>query len=349
MEEDEAHLFFGREKEVGKLAKRLRRHLIVAVVADSGAGKSSLVRAGLVPAFRGGVLEPDNWLQPEGVCRHVVIMRPRNNPLQVLRRGVDDAAKALGLLGDARASLRKRIDLKDADEAAYAVRCDLPAETKTLLVVDQFEELLTQTSAEDAKVFIDLLLALADPSARRDFHVVLTVRADYFNLIRGHEALFAQLRAEDGAAQYRLKRMSEAGIAQLVHEPLKMANYHDAADRDALVAVIQHDVSDRPGDLALIQMALYAAWRQSRRERSRISAAYGQVGGVLGAVAVEAERVQTDVLDEGERAWLLLLFARLIRLGDTGGAIGRQAALTELGPEWAALAQRLGSEEGGGC
>lgn len=85
MDEADAHVFFGREEEVADLVARLRRHPIVAVVADSGAGKSSLVRAGLVPAFRGGALLPETQSQPEGIGRHVVVMRPGGDPREGLK------------------------------------------------------------------------------------------------------------------------------------------------------------------------------------------------------------------------------------------------------------------------
>lgn len=79
-EESDAHLFFGREAEVAELAALLRVKPLVAVVADSGSGKSSLLRAGLAPAFRGGALDPEGRPQRDGARRHVVVMRPGGDP-----------------------------------------------------------------------------------------------------------------------------------------------------------------------------------------------------------------------------------------------------------------------------
>lgn len=347
MDEVEADRFFGRDDEVAALAALVRIQPIVAVVADSGAGKSSLVRAGLVPAFRGGVLAGENRKLQDRL-RHVVVMRPGSDPLQGLRDGIDRAARGLGRSTAERRGLRLSVDPGNPAETAYALRADLdPETTDVLLVVDQFEELLTQTDAADAGAFVDVLTALADPKARLNIRIVLTVRADYYNLIRRHDALFGALESEDGAAQFRLKRISEAGLADVVQRGLSMAGHSDTAERDVLLAAINRDTTDRPGDLALIQMALYATWRHARRDDVGLLRAYSEVQGVLGALAFEAERVRTDLLTPAERDLLLPLFARLVTLGDTGGVTRRGALLDQLGPERGALARKLATEEAG--
>jgi hypothetical protein len=106
-----------------------------------------------------------------------------------LRVGVTQAAERLGLEGETRAALRRRIDPARTDEWVYALQCDLPVkQTETLLIVDQFEELLTQTPVEKRKPFIDWLIEITDPAAAVSVRVVLTIRADYFNLCLPYEA-----------------------------------------------------------------------------------------------------------------------------------------------------------------
>jgi hypothetical protein len=84
---------------------------------------------------------------------------------------------------DARASLRRRLTFKDVNEAAYALRCDLPAgATETLLIVDQFDELLTETPEPARAPFIDFLLKLAAVRSPGGFHVVLTVRGSTISI-----------------------------------------------------------------------------------------------------------------------------------------------------------------------
>ncbi len=85
MREEEADRFFGRDAEVRELVKKFRRHRIVAIVADSGTGKSSLAEAGFAPAFRGGALADLSRTEPDDRVWHVVSMRPGTNPEEGMR------------------------------------------------------------------------------------------------------------------------------------------------------------------------------------------------------------------------------------------------------------------------
>lgn len=348
MEESDAFLFFGREAEIDELITCMRTQPIVAVVADSGAGKSSLVRAGVVPAFRGGAFESDDRPQPDDQMRHVVVMRPGGDPAEGLKRAITAAADALGLDANAQAGLRRRVDLNDPSETAYALRCDLPPDrTDTLLVIDQFEELLTQSTPQDAAAFANLILALADPGAQRRVRIVLTVRADYFNLISAHPDLFGRLSADGDAAQMRLKQVTEPGLRDLVRKPLRLGGVTDDTQAEALISALRRDLSDRPSDLALAQMALDASWRKSRADGSDLATAYAAVGGAHGALAHVAEQVRGAQLSEEQGGLLFPLLVRLIRLGDTGGATRRAMRLEDLNSAHAGLADFLSGEAGG--
>ena len=161
MREEESGRFFGRSAEIAELVERFRRHRIVAIVADSGTGKSSLARAEFIRAFRGGALI---------------------DPMRAKRSGRSSRARPL-----------------------FALQCELPSsKTSTLLIVDQFDELFTTTPDALAAPFVKLLLAPADGPC--DVRVLITVRADYFNLASGirdasdKPALFERLTAENNAA-----------------------------------------------------------------------------------------------------------------------------------------------------
>ncbi|SEE86462.1 WD domain-containing protein, G-beta repeat-containing protein [Rhizobiales bacterium GAS191] len=346
MTEKEADRFFGREAEVAELVEDLRRNRLVAIVADSGAGKSSLAMAGLAPAFRGGVLADPARRGPDDRIWHVVVMRPGGDPVAGLRRGVSEAAEQMALSPKVRAELRKRLPLdalKDADEAAYALRCDLPASvTETLLIVDQFDELLTETPEPARSPFIDFLLKLAAMRSPGGFHVVLTVRVDYFNLCRPYEALYRQLQDNDRVL--RLKRISDAGLEEAVRVPLRMAGFTDEAEQKALAQQTRRDLGDRPGDLALAQMALWTVWRNRSAHGGSLLKAYVDVGGVSGALAQEAERTRTAKLDAAERELLPALFVRLVRLGETGGVLRRLAGKDEFDDKRLMLADKLASD-----
>lgn len=345
MTEADADRFFGRNEEIAELVDKLRRQRLIAVVADSGAGKSSLAQAGLIPAFRGGKLSDTAGREPDERLWHVVVMRPGRDPIEGLKQGVTEAAERLGRSAAQCAELRRRVDLAEPSESAYAIRCDLPVgKTETLLVVDQFEELLTETVEADRAPFVGLLMALA---AAGGFRIVLTLRADHFNLCRPLANLFEHLTRDNYDAVLRLRRITDARIAEAVRKPLALAGHTDVVEQDAVIASIRRDISDRPGDLALVQMALYAMWQKHRSDGASLLVAYAQVGGVAGALAHEAESVRTHRLDAGERELLAPVFTRLVRLGETGGATRRVVDPADFDPRRLALAGKLATEDCG--
>jgi WD40 repeat protein len=342
MTEADAERFFGRNEEIAGLVDKLKPHRLIAVVADSGAGKSSLVQAGLIPAFRGGKLSDMVGREPDDRLWHVVVMRPGRDPIEGLKRGVTEAAERLGRSADQCTGLRKRVDVADPSETAYAIRCDLPVgKTETLLVVDQFEELLTETAEAARAPFVGLLMTLA---AGGGFRIVLTLRADHFNLCRPLTNLFERLTRDNYDAVLRLRRITDAGIAEAVRKPLALAGHTDLVEQDVVIDAIRRDITDRAGDLALVQMALYAMWQKHKADGTGLLVAYSQVGGVAGALAHEAESVRTHRLDADERELLAAVFTRLVRLGETGGATRRVTELADFDPSHRALAGKLATE-----
>jgi WD40 repeat protein/energy-coupling factor transporter ATP-binding protein EcfA2 len=345
IDETRSHLFFGRAKEAEALAALLYRTPLVLVTGDSGSGKSSLVRAGLAPRFRGGVLALLDGARAENTIWHVVTSQPRNQPFRQLGDAVGEAAKGLGLSLADRGALADWAAGGEIDKVRRALRCDLPPErVQVLLVVDQFEELLTITPPELRAPFIDLLLELSDPADGRH-RVVLTMRHDYANLCNAFERLKNRLDADDRRARFLLGRMSEEGLRRIVTEPLRLAGI-GPEDREALASEVLRDVGERPGDLALVQMALTETWRARDQHGGDLLRAYADVGRVEGALAQAAERVRTQALDDEQRAQLDSLLLRLVRLGDTGGATRRVAHREEFDdPRWR-LVQKLASEDG---
>jgi hypothetical protein len=136
-------------------------------------------------------------------------------------------------------------------------------------------------------------------------------------------------------------------LAAIVHRPLKLAGHQDEAERDALLAAVRRDVSDRPGDLALVQMALFETWRKSKGGQENLIEAYGRVGGVAGALAHAAEEVRTKKLTEDEAGLLEATLVRLVNLGETGGATRRPAQRDEFDPTRSALAKKLTTDQYG--
>ncbi|MGO6683944.1 WD40 repeat domain-containing protein [Rhizobium leguminosarum] len=331
MTEEDAALFFGREDELAELVTKVRDSRLVAVVADSGSGKSSLVRAGLIPRYRGGIFADHFGSGPDERIWHVVVMRPGVSPLTGLRMAVTTAAEQLNLSVREKSELRNALDFSKGQQTAFALQCNLPAATtETLLVVDQFEELFTQTPLAERKPFIEWLLSLITSGSQPRLRVVLTLRSDHFNLSSSHKDLFGRLSQE--GSRLNLRPISEKGLSDIVQRSLALAGRTDRREYEALVRQIGLSLSDRAGDLALVQVALYEAWRRREQHDDNLVNSFIAVGAVSGALANVAEDVRTRMLNTDQQRLLEAVLVRLVVLGETAGATRRTARLEEFGP-----------------
>ena len=306
----DAYLFFGRERQTDLLVGRLEQTNLVMVVGDSGSGKSSLVRAGLVPAFKEGRFAPRLGPRPDPALWHVVEMRPLGDPFDSLISGISDAARTLdvndGLLDRAFARLRAQ----DTSALRDALREGAPAGAQLLLVVDQFEELWTQVPGATRKAFLDGLLDLArpnDPSRR----VVMTMRRDYYNLCRSHETFFRRLEDHERRGHYNLRRMQPEGLRACIESPLALAGIAPA-DARRLADEVLRDAGDQPGDLALLEMALTEAWEDRSKHGDDLLASYAAIGRVEGAIQKAADEVYAGL--DAPQALAEPLFVRLVHL-----------------------------------
>jgi TIR domain len=341
----DAHLFFGRERETEDVIERLKQTTLVMVVGDSGAGKSSLVKAGLVPAFREGSFAPRLGPRPDPALWHVVEMRPLGDPFDSLIKGISDAARGLKVNAELLSGAFKLLREQDATALRDALREGAPPDAQILLVVDQFEELWTLAPERKRNAFLDGLLDMArpdDPSRR----VVMTIRRDYYNLCSTHEKFFARIENNDRCSYYNLRRMDDEALRACIERPLALAGV-PAADARRLADEVLRDAGDQPGDLALIEMALTGAW-QAWRERSNhhgdLIDSYIAIGRVEGAIRNAADEVYA-ALDQ-RQPLAEPLFMRLVQLGDTGGTTRRIVHAQEFAPEVWKLAQDLGSKDG---
>jgi len=221
-EEDKA-CFFGRDREVESIVRSLRRHPFLAVIGPSGSGKSSLVAAGLVPALRESTLfGPGNW--------HIIHLRPQSVPLANL-------VKALA--GNP----------VDPDWSASCLLAAQPGSRRLLLVVDQFEEIFTQSDEEESAAFQRALQALVE---KEDCYVVLTVRADFYSQIMN-----SQLWSEIQAHRLELSHIDELGLRFAIARPAEQVGAF--VER----ALVERLVADAAGDASILpfmQETLVLLW-----------------------------------------------------------------------------------------
>ena len=360
-DEADAAGFFGREALAGQLAAQLAGPArFLAVVGASGSGKSSIVRAGLLPALRRGAGADGQRFDP--IC----LFTPTAHPLEALavsltRSGepvtstthlIDDLAhdeRALHLyarrLASGGAGSRGVQHLPTTQFGQGQIVRGLnaptePAPARLLLVVDQFEELFTLCRAEaERQAFISNLLRAADPAASGPVSVLITLRADFYM----HCAAYAELREALATQQVYIGPMAADELRQAVELPARRGRWEF---EPGLVDQILRDVSDAPGALPLLSHALLATW-QHRRGRTLTLRSYAEAGRVQGAIATTAETVYQSLAPE-EQAIARSIFLRLTELGEGTQDTRRRVALAELLPAGGRPADVASSADAGG-
>jgi WD40 repeat protein/tRNA A-37 threonylcarbamoyl transferase component Bud32 len=288
----DADYFFGRERLVAELVARLVGAGFVGIVGPSGSGKSSVLRAGLLPALAGGVLPgSEGWRR--------LLLRPGERPLDELRRA---------LVSGARDPLAEALDA-------------LPANERLLLAVDQLEELFTACRSEaERAAFADALArAAADPEGRAV--VVVALRADFYGRFAAYPILAELL----GANQVLVGPMQASELRRVVELPAGRVGLRVEPElADALV----DDVEGEPGALPLLSTAMLELW-QKRQDNALALAAYRESGGVHGAVARLAEGTYARIPD-GRKQLVRAIMLRLIGEGEGDAPVRRRAPLAEL-------------------
>ena len=317
-QETDASDFHGREGLLDELLEAVRHHRLVAVVGPSGGGKSSVVRAALLPALRAGALEESrSWL--------ITDMFPGSYPFEeleaaILRVAVDDPGALVDeLRSDDRGLMRiiKRI---------------LPTDDSQLvLVIDQFEEMFSMVDDEETRsLFLKALTTLVGDERGR-VRVIITLRADFFDRPLQY-ATFGQL-VKDGLVP----------VIPPIDEGLRLAISRPAQGvgldlEPGLVGEIVNDVRGQPGGLPLLQYALTELVQ--RRQGSVLTMeGYRQTGGVLGALGRRAEEIFSGLAPVAQEA-AHQLFLRLVTVDegtdDTRRRV-RQSELRSLDVDQAAL------------
>jgi WD40 repeat protein/DNA-binding SARP family transcriptional activator len=303
--------FFGREGLIRRLVTRLdeagRRSRFLAVVGASGSGKSSVVRAGLVPAIRDGALGG-----PEDLF--VAEMFPGEHPIDELE------AALLRIAVHPVPRLRERLE-SGSRGLLEIVDLVAPGEAEVVVIVDQFEEAFTLTTDErERELFLESLrVAAADPESR--LRVIVTLRADFYDRPLVYPR-FGELLAERTEA---VPPLIPDELEQAIRGPAERVGVRP---EPGLVAELIADVAHQPGALPLLQYALTELFE--RRDEGRLSlSAYQDVGGVAGALSARAEQIYGAAGPSGQRA-TKQVFLRLVTLGEGHEDTRRRVTRSEL-------------------
>lgn len=314
-QQTDASFFFGREQLVKKALAALkpgRSRRFLAVVGASGSGKSSLVRAGVIPQIRAGALAGSQaW--------RVAIFTPGEQPVKALAIRI---APLLPEDVDADAVQKALQSGEDGlNRVASALMSDAPPNAALLLVVDQFEETFTRATETSAAEFIGLLHYAATAVGGRCV-VAITMRADFFDRL-GRYPAFAELFEAD-----QLLIVTEMTPSNLLRAITGPADAVGLVYEDGLADRILEDVRRQPGSLPLLQYALTELY--TRRDGRRLThAAYDAIGGVAQALARHAEDIYTR-MGAGQQDTMRRILLRLIEIADDGTATRRKVAREEL-------------------
>ncbi len=288
---EDAERFFGRATAVASLLELVRERPFVGVFGASGAGKSSLLRAGLVAS----------WDMP------AVVVTPGSDPITAL------ALRVAALLDRPMADVRSEL-AAGTDVLRTLLRC---VAGEVLLVVDQFEEAFTHCTGADRTWLIETLTQTASAATR----VVLGVRADFY----GHCGQHPELSQAMHRAQLLVGPMTADELRRAVTGP---AAQRGVSVESALLARLVADVSGQPGALPLVSHVLVETWRR-RRGMVLTLAGYQDAGGVEHALARSADEVY-DALPPDLRSAVRPLLLRLTTPGDGTGDTRRRVPRAEI-------------------
>jgi DNA-binding SARP family transcriptional activator/WD40 repeat protein len=246
----DADYFFGRELLVADMVSRMADRGLVGLVGASGVGKSSILRAGVLPGLAAGALPgSERWRS--------VLVRPGDQPCRAL-----NVALGSGGLGAATVRLGKG--------------------ERIVLAVDQLEEVFTACQDEaERRAFMATLADVALDPERRVI-VVVALRADFYGRCAGYAPLARLL----SASHVLVGPMNADGLAQVIEEPAARAGLDV---EQTLVDTLISDIGDEPGGLPLLSTTLVELWRLRDDHHLRLNA-YQRSGGVHGAVARLAEQ-----------------------------------------------------------
>ena len=303
--------YFGRQRIIKRLVERIGESdgwaRFLAIIGPSGSGKSSLVKAGLIPAlWRGELPGSDRWFVAE--------MIPGAHPLDELEVALRRVSAHPGRLKDDLES-----DVRGLLRASQLILPDDGSEL--LLVIDQFEEVFTLVEDEAVREhFIDLIYtATSDP--RSNLHVVITLRADFFDRPLRYPEFGEMLRAR----METILPLSPEELEQAIMGPARRVG---VTFEDGLVANIVGDVNYQPGALPLLQYALTELFNQ-REQRTLTHNAYQKMGGTIGALAKRADQIYLEFDVDGQQA-IRQMFLRLVTLGEGSEDTRRRVVRSEL-------------------
>ncbi|MBT7028182.1 MAG: ATP-binding protein, partial [Verrucomicrobia bacterium] len=301
-EMQEKYLFFGREDQTVELLKRLGQARFLAVVGTSGSGKSSLVRAGLLPELHGGTMTD------AGSSWEISVMRPGGDPLTNLARALEDSGIYDTDEDNYYRHLRAMLGRSTMGLIEAVAQSKIKKEDNLLIVVDQFEEIFRFRSdnanhAEEAANFINLLLEASEQTEKSIF-VIITMRSDFL----GDCSQFRGLAEAVNEGEYLIPRLNRNQRRLAIEGPVKVGGKQIEA---RLLQQLLNDIGDDPDQLPILQHALMRTWEYHEKGGGQGNLDlehYEATGGMQEALSRHADEVYDELPTDEDRKYCEKIF-----------------------------------------
>ena len=328
-EADEWPIFFGRESMIDDVLDRLGQHRFIVVYGASGAGKSSLILAGVLPRLA-------RQHRRHGVPWLTCSLRPANGPLWNLAKAFARLERTEGDINSV-ASIFQRLNRRDATISSVVASLPNCRGHRVCILVDQFEELFRyakEQSRDEAELFVELLvreLAMAGaPDGQEPAHVILTMRSEFL----GACARFDGLAEVINQTQYLVPRMDRASLLRAIQRPASMFGGRVTTE---LAEHIVADVEDHDDELPLIQHGLMLMWDAAKRKSASGAALvmstypFGTNDRLADMLSRHADRVVASIaVSGGQQKTIEHVFRALTDINADGQAIRRPQTFRQL-------------------
>lgn len=319
-EYEDRNLFFGREDHIGQIKSKLLQNRFLALVGNSGSGKSSLIKAGLIPSLEQETEGGSAW--------KVVLFKPGSQPVHSLYTALAGqfgrpAAFDESLNEFTPQQLLDRIDQK----------LGLAGNQKILVVIDQFEELFRygyqQTHEprqnDSSRLLINYLVGQV--TSLLPVYIVITMRSDYLDYCTEYDGLTEVINR----GNYLLPKMVDSEIYEVITKPAELTG---ARVSEELTDRLLREVSQSPDRLPILQHALMRSWNRwhatSGKDTPISSNDYEAIGTMQHAITLHAEEIYNQKLDDRRRDAAQKLFKTLITLGPDDSPVIVPTALSDI-------------------
>ncbi len=335
-EEDENILFFGREKQVDDLIRKLRKNRFLGVIGTSGSGKSSLVKSGLLPSLYGG------FMAGAGSHWRTVTFRPGTNPIGNMAKALNNSGQGiLHKIGVESVEYSDLIEttLRRSNQGLieYYKQNTTDSREHLLVLIDQFEEIFRFSEFEksakdgfrDSTAFINLLLKTAEQT-ELPIYIVFTMRSDFL----GDCTSFKGLPEAINDGHYLVPRMTRDQTREAIEGPIAVGK---GEITPGLVNRLLNDVGDNPDQLPILQHALMRIWDYWEKNTDRSGPIdidhYESIGTMKEALSLHAEEAFIELPKTEDNRYELLckaIFKTLTDRGSDNRGIRRPTKISEV-------------------